>query len=173
MDALVANLRAALAARIEQLTWMSPETKKKAEEKLSQFTVKIGYPDKWRDYSALSISPDDLYGDAERHESYEWNRQVARLHKPVDKMEWDMTPQTVNAYYNPSNNEVVFPAAILQPPFFDPAADPAVNYGGIGVVIGHEPCATGGPRTTPRSSRPRPAASAPSTTSSNRCPGCM
>ena len=138
MDALVANLHTALAARIERLTWMSPETKKKAEEKLSQFTVKIGYPDKWRDYSKLTISANDLYGNAERHESYEWNRQVERLYKPVDKMEWGMTPQTVNAYYNPSNNEVVFPAAILQPPFFDASADPAVNYGGIGVVIGHE-----------------------------------
>jgi len=138
MDALVANLHTALAARIEQLTWMSPETKQKAEEKLSQFTVKIGYPDKWRDYSKLTIKADDLYGNAERHERYEWNRQVARLYQPVDKMEWGMTPQTVNAYYNPSNNEVVFPAAILQPPFFDASADPAVNYGGIGVVIGHE-----------------------------------
>ena len=138
MDALVANLHTALAARIERLTWMSPETKKKAEEKLSQFTVKIGYPDKWRDYGNLTIAADDLYGNAERHESYEWNRQVGRLYKPVDKSEWGMTPQTVNAYYNPLNNEVVFPAAILQPPFFDPNADPAVNYGGIGVVIGHE-----------------------------------
>jgi putative endopeptidase len=138
MDALVGNLKAALAARIERLTWMSDETKKRAELKLSQFTVKIGYPATWRDYANLTVLDNDLYGDAERHEGYEWNRQVARLYKPVDKMEWGITPQTVNAYYNPSNNEVVFPAAILQPPFFDASADPAVNYGGIGVVIGHE-----------------------------------
>ena len=138
MDALVSNLRIALGARIDGLTWMSPETKKRAREKLAQFGVKIGYPVKWRDYSDLRITADDLYGDAERHERYEWNRQVVRLYKPVDKLEWGMTPQTVNAYYDPSNNEVVFPAAILQPPFFDASADPAVNYGGIGVVIGHE-----------------------------------
>jgi putative endopeptidase len=138
MDALVANLRKALAARIEHLDWMSAETKAKAELKLSQFTVKIGYPDRWRDYSKYEVAANDLYGDAERHEAFNWDRDVRRLYKPVDKMEWGMTPQTINAYYNPSNNEIVFPAAILQPPFFDPDADPAVNYGAIGVVIGHE-----------------------------------
>ena len=138
MDDLVGQLRTALKGRIERLTWMEPATKAKALEKLSKFTVKIGYPDKWRDYSSLTVSADDLYGDAERSTEYEWERQVKRLNDPVDKMEWGMTPQTVNAYYNPTNNEIVFPAAILQPPFFDPKADPAINYGGIGAVIGHE-----------------------------------
>jgi len=138
MDALVANIRAALAARIQKVAWMSPETKARAETKLDKFTVKIGYPAKWRDYSALRIAADDLYGDAERSEAFEWARDVKRLNGPVDKLEWGMTPQTVNAYYNPSNNEIVFPAAILQPPFFDPDADMAINYGGIGGVIGHE-----------------------------------
>ncbi|MDR3506342.1 MAG: M13-type metalloendopeptidase [Caulobacteraceae bacterium] len=138
MDALVGDLKTALHGRIERLTWMSPDTKAKALEKLSKFTVKIGYPDKWRDYSPLTITADDLYGDAERSSAYEWARLVHRLNDPVDKMEWDMTPQTVNAYYNPTNNEIVFPAAILQPPFFDPTADPAINYGAIGAVIGHE-----------------------------------
>jgi putative endopeptidase len=138
MDSLVGNLKAALGARIERVDWMSPETKAKALEKLSKFTVKIGYPVKWRDYSAYAIAEDDLYGDAERSGAFEWGRKVRRLNEPVDKLEWDMTPQTVNAYYNPSNNEIVFPAAILQPPFFDPDADAAINYGGIGGVIGHE-----------------------------------
>ena len=138
MDALVGNIRAALAARIQKVAWMSPETKAKAEAKLAKFTVKIGYPSKWRDYSALRIAADDLYGDAERSEAFEWTRDVKRLNEPVDKMEWGMHPQRVNAYYNPTNNEIVFPAAILQPPFFDPDADPAINYGGIGAVIGHE-----------------------------------
>ncbi|QUD86337.1 M13 family metallopeptidase [Phenylobacterium montanum] len=138
MDDLVGQLRVALKGRIERLDWMAPETKAKALEKLSKFTVKIGYPDRWRDYSPLTVAADDLYGDAERSTAYEWERQVKRLNDPVDKMEWGMTPQTVNAYYNPTNNEIVFPAAILQPPFFDPKADPAINYGGIGAVIGHE-----------------------------------
>ena len=138
MDDLVAQLRVALKGRIERLTWMAPETKAKALEKLSKFTVKIGYPAKWRDYGALQVSDSDLYGDAERSNAFEWERQVKRLNDPVDKLEWGMTPQTVNAYYNPTNNEIVFPAAILQPPFFDPKADPAINYGGIGAVIGHE-----------------------------------
>jgi putative endopeptidase len=138
MDALVADLKTALAGRIQRVEWMSPETKAKALEKLSKFTVKIGYPAKWRDYSALKITDDDLYGDAERSGAFEWARHVNRLNDPVDKLEWDMTPQTVNAYYNPTNNEIVFPAAILQPPFFDANADPAINYGGIGGVIGHE-----------------------------------
>jgi len=138
MDALVGQLKTALAGRIERLTWMEPATKQKALEKLAKFTVKIGYPVKWRDYSSLVITADDLYGDAAGAEAFDWNRKVKRLNDPVDKLEWDMTPQTVNAYYNPTNNEIVFPAAILQPPFFDPTADPAVNYGGIGAVIGHE-----------------------------------
>jgi putative endopeptidase len=138
MEALVAGLRQALAARIQRVDWMSPETKTKALEKLAKFNVKIGYPAKWRDYSALMITADDLYGDAERSGAFEWERRVKRMNGPVDKQEWGMTPQTVNAYYDATNNEVVFPAAILQPPFFDPKADPAVNYGGIGAVIGHE-----------------------------------
>ncbi len=138
METLVANLRAALRARIEKVAWMTPETKAKAMQKLSMLTTKIGYPDQWRDYSALQIRPDDLYGDAQRAAAFEWERQIKRIDRPVDKGEWGMTPQTVNAYYYPPNNEVVFPAAILQPPFFDPDADPAVNYGGIGAVIGHE-----------------------------------
>ena len=138
MDALVGNIRAALAARIQKVAWMSPETKARAEAKLDKFTVKIGYTAHWRDYAALRIAADDLYGDAERAEAFEWARQVKRMRGPVDKSEWGMTPQTVNAYYNASNNEIVFPAAILQPPFFDPDADPAINYGGIGGVIGHE-----------------------------------
>src|SRR5206468_11232058 len=107
-------------------------------EKLSKLTVKIGYPDKWRDYSALEVKETDLYGNVERASAFEWNYQVARLDKPVDRREWGMTPPTVNAYYQPTRNEIVFPAAILQPPFFDPQGDPAVNYGGIGGVIGHE-----------------------------------
>ena len=138
MEALIGDLRTALAARIERVDWMSPATKAKALEKLSKLTVKVGYPSKWRDYSALTIRPDDLYGDVERGAAFEWRRQVKRLDDPVDRSEWGMTPQTVNAYYNPLQNEIVFPAAILQPPFFDPAADPAVNFGGIGAVIGHE-----------------------------------
>ncbi|MFT4076771.1 MAG: M13-type metalloendopeptidase [Asticcacaulis sp.] len=135
---LVADLRVALKARIENLTWMSPETKAKALEKLSKYTVKIGYPDKWRDYSKLTLKADDLIGNVERSSTFSWNRDLAKLDKPVDKTEWGMTPQTVNAYYNPTGNEIVFPAAILQPPFFDPNADMAVNFGGIGGVIGHE-----------------------------------
>ena len=136
--ALVENLRASYAARIEALTWMSPATKKVALEKLAAFHPKLGYPDKWRDYAALSILPADAFGNAARAQLFEWQRQVRRLAEPTDRAEWGMTPQTINAYYNPTFNEVVFPAAILQPPFFDPHADPAVNYGGIGAVIGHE-----------------------------------
>jgi putative endopeptidase len=138
MEDLVANLRTALSHRIDGLTWMGADTKAAAQEKLRKFTVKIGYPDKWRDYSALEIRPDDLFGNGERAGLFQWNYQLARLNQPVDKAEWGMTPQTVNAYYNSANNEIVFPAAILQPPFFDPNADAAVNYGGIGGVIGHE-----------------------------------
>jgi len=138
MDALVADIQTALKARIERLDWMGADTRARALEKLSKFTVKIGYPAKWRDYGPLTLSKIDLYGNATRAAAYEWHRDVARLDKPVDKTEWGMTPQTVNAYYSATNNEIVFPAAILQPPFFDPDADPAINYGGIGGVIGHE-----------------------------------
>jgi putative endopeptidase len=138
MDALVGDVRTALRARIETLDWMGPETRQRALEKLSKFTVKIAYPDNWRDYSKLELKAGDLYGNVERSGAFQWRRQVARLNGPVDKAEWGMTPQTVNAYYNFANNEIVFPAAILQPPFFDPDADPAINYGGIGGVIGHE-----------------------------------
>jgi len=135
---LVDNIRGAMKVRIENLDWMSPATKAKAQEKLSKFTVKIGYPDKWRDYSGLRIEDGDLYGNVVRSVAFDWNYRVDRLNQPVDRAEWEMTPPTVNAYYNPPRNEIVFPAAILQPPFFDPDGDPAVNYGGIGGVIGHE-----------------------------------
>jgi putative endopeptidase len=138
MKELVANLIEAYRVDIQALDWMSPETKAKALVKLSKFTPKIGYPDKWRDYSKLEVRADDLVGNARRAAAFSWNRQLAKLGKPVDKAEWFMTPQTVNAYYNPEGNEIVFPAAILQPPFFDLTADDAVNYGGIGAVIGHE-----------------------------------
>ena len=137
-DQLVANLLKAYEADIGTLTWMSPATKAKALEKIRQFTPKIGYPTKWRDYSALQITRGDLVGDVQRGTLFEWNRQLTRINQPVDKSEWGMTPPTINAYYNPSFNEIVFPAAILQPPFFDPKADDAVNYGAIGAVIGHE-----------------------------------
>ena len=136
--ALVENLRASYAERIQHLSWMTPATKKVALEKLAAFHPKLGYPDKWRDYSALSIVKSDAFGNSVRANVFEWHRQVERLGNPTDRAEWGMTPQTINAYYNPTFNEVVFPAAILQPPFFDPHADPAVNYGGIGAVIGHE-----------------------------------
>ena len=138
MEQLVAGLRAAMKGRIENLQWMGPETKARALDKLAHFTVKIGYPSEWRDYSKLQIREGDLVGNSERAAKFEWARDVALLNKPVDKKEWGMTPQTVNAYYQATKNEVVFPAAILQPPFFDPKADMAVNYGGIGAVIGHE-----------------------------------
>jgi len=138
MEQLVAGLRAAMKGRIENLQWMGPETKARALDKLAHFTVKIGYPSEWRDYSKLEIREGDLVGNSERAAKFEWARDVALLNKPVDKKEWGMTPQTVNAYYQATKNEVVFPAAILQPPFFDPKADMAVNYGGIGAVIGHE-----------------------------------
>jgi len=138
MDTLVANLRVALAGRIDNLPWMSPVTKEQAQAKLKGFTVKVGYPEKWRDYAALEVKPGDLVGNAERASRFEWDYRRNRIALPVDKAEWGMTPQTVNAYYNSVKNEIVFPAAILQPPFFDPKADDAVNYGGIGGVIGHE-----------------------------------
>ena len=138
MKELVANLTAAYRQNIQNLEWMSPETKTKALEKLSKFTPKIGYPDQWRDYSKLEIRRDDLVGNLQRSAAFEIDRNLAKLGQPVDKGEWFMTPQTVNAYYNPGMNEIVFPAAILRPPFFDMTADDAVNYGGIGAVIGHE-----------------------------------
>ena len=136
--ALVDNLRAAYGVRIRHLSWMGASTKRAALQKLKTFRPKIGYPNTWRDYATLEIRRDDAFGNAERAAQFEWHRQVARINLPTDRDEWNMTPQTVNAYYNPTFNEVVFPAAILQSPFFDPAADPAVNYGAIGGVIGHE-----------------------------------
>ena len=138
MDELVANLREAYRVSITDLEWMTPETRQRALEKLDKFTPKIGYPAKWRDYSALVIARDDLYGNYQRGNAVEYDRDLAKLGGPVDRDEWFMTPQTVNAYYNPGMNEIVFPAAILQPPFFDAEADDAANYGGIGAVIGHE-----------------------------------
>jgi putative endopeptidase len=137
-EQLVSNLLKAYQADIGTLTWMSPATRQKALEKIGEFTPKIGYPSHWRDYSAYDVKRDDLMGDVQRGALFEWNRQLARINQPVDKTEWGMTPPTINAYYNPAFNEIVFPAAILQPPFFDPKADDAVNYGGIGMVIGHE-----------------------------------
>jgi putative endopeptidase len=139
MVELVANLIKAYRVSIEGLSWMSQETKERAFIKLEKFTPKIGYPDKWRDYSKLSISPDDLIGNLAQIAKFSQDYEFAKIGKPVDKSEWFMTPQTVNAYYNPGMNEIVFPAAILQPPFFDVTADDyAANYGGIGAVIGHE-----------------------------------
>jgi putative endopeptidase len=138
MKELVANLTAAYQENITDLPWMSPDTRRKALEKLAKFHPKIGYPDKWRDYSKLDTSRDDLAGNARRAMAFEVARNLGKLGKPVDRGEWTMTPQTVNAYYNSGMNEIVFPAAILQPPFFDMNADDAVNYGGIGAVIGHE-----------------------------------
>jgi len=135
---LVANILKAYEADIRSLTWMTPATKQKALEKIRTFTQKIGYPDRWRDYSALAITAGDLVGDVRNAEVFEWNRRLARIDRPVDRAEWFMTPQTNNAYYNPRFNEIVFPAGILQPPFFDPNADDAVNYGEIGATIGHE-----------------------------------
>ena len=137
-DELVRNLISAMDKRLAGLEWMAPETKAKARAKLAAFTPKIGYPDKWRDYSALEIRPGDALGNALRSTEFEYRRNLQKLGKPVDRGEWGMYPQTVNAYANPLLNEIVFPAAILQPPFFDPNADDAVNYGGIGAVIGHE-----------------------------------
>ena len=138
MDELVGNLLKTYEQSIHELTWMTDVTKTKALEKLGKITTKIGYPDEWRDYSKLEISADDLLGNMMRSSRFEHHRQVDRLLQPVDRKEWGMTPQTVNAYYNPGMNEIVFPAAILQPPFFDAEADDAANYGGIGAVIGHE-----------------------------------
>ena len=138
VEALVRNLLLAYEEDMKTLSWMTAETRQKALEKLHHFTVKVGYPDHWRDYSALQIRRDDLVGDAKSAIAFEWNREVKRIDEPVDKTEWGMTPPTVNAYYNESANEIVFPAGILQAPQFDAGADDAVNYGGIGAVIGHE-----------------------------------
>jgi predicted metalloendopeptidase len=138
MEALVKNLLAAMKQSIDTLDWMSPTTKKQAQAKLAKFTTKIGYPNKWKDYSALVVSKDDLVGNVMRARAVSYDRELNKLGRPIDRDEWIMTPQTINAYYNPEMNEIVFPAAILQPPFFDANADDAVNYGGIGAVIGHE-----------------------------------
>ncbi|MGO9746228.1 MAG: M13 family metallopeptidase [Mycobacterium sp.] len=138
IDALVENLQAAYRLSIGDLDWMTPQTRERAQRKLEKFTAKVGYPTKWRDYSALVIDRGDLYGNYQRGYAVNHERELAKLGGPVDKDEWFMTPQTVNAYYNPGMNEIVFPAAILQPPFFDAEADDAANYGGIGAVIGHE-----------------------------------
>jgi predicted metalloendopeptidase len=138
MSQLVENLRAAYKVRISKLPWMSEETKQAALKKLEKINVKIGYPNKWRDYASLDIVAGDVFGNRKRETAFQRARDVARLSKPADRSEWGMAPQTVNAYYSSTWNEIVFPAAILQPPFFDLNADPAVNYGGIGAVIGHE-----------------------------------
>jgi len=138
VEALVQNLLAAYRQSIETLDWMGPETKKQAQAKLSTYMLKLGYPDTWRDYGKLGIVRGDLLGNVARANEFEYMRNVNKLGKPIDRAEWGMTPQTINAYYNPELNEIVFPAAILQPPFFDPNAEDAVNYGAIGAVIGHE-----------------------------------
>ncbi|HEX8702414.1 MAG TPA: M13-type metalloendopeptidase [Myxococcaceae bacterium] len=138
MQQLVDNLRVAFKDGIEGLEWMSPATKAQAQEKLAKFNVKIGYPDKWRDYGSLEILPGDLVGSVKRATAFDIKEDMNKLGKPIDRSEWFMTPQTVNAYYSSTMNEIVFPAAILQPPFFNPEADDAVNYGAIGGVIGHE-----------------------------------
>jgi predicted metalloendopeptidase len=138
MQELVKNLRVSFEKGIDQLEWMSPDTKTQAKAKLAKFNVKIGYPEKWRDYTSLTVNRDDLVGNVKRAIAFEVHRNVDKLGKPIDRLEWGMTPQTVNAYYSSTMNEIVFPAAILQPPFFNPEADDAVNYGAIGGVIGHE-----------------------------------
>lgn len=142
METYISYIRKAFSKRIQNLDWMSPETKVKAQEKLSKFAVKIAYPDTWKDYSKLNVvSPKaggTLYGNMQNLSAWSYQRNLDKIGKPVDRTEWGMTPQTVNAYYSASNNEIVFPAAILQPPFFNFKADPAVNFGGIGAVIGHE-----------------------------------
>jgi putative endopeptidase len=143
MVGLVDNLVEAFRRSLSVVPWMGDDTRREALAKLGQFTPKIGYPQRWRDYSALEVRADDLLGNVRRAVAFEVDRQHAKLGGPVDRDEWFMTPQTVNAYYNPGLNEIVFPAAILQPPFFDVDADDAVNYGGIGAVIGHEVDGTG------------------------------
>ncbi len=138
MDDLVANVKEAMRARLNALEWMGADTRTEALAKLDTFGLKIGHPDEWRDYSGLVVENGDLFGNAQRARRFEWDYRRKRIGQEVDDAEWGMTPQTVNAYYSPVKNEIVFPAAILQPPFFDPDADPAVNYGAIGGVIGHE-----------------------------------
>jgi putative endopeptidase len=138
MEKLVAALEKALGQDIQNLAWMTPETKKQAEAKLAAFRQKIGYPEKWRDYSKLEVKRDDLIGNVRRSTAFETDYDLSKIGKPVDEKEWTMTPPTVNAYYSSSNNDINFPAGILQPPFFDVSKDAAVNFGGIGVVIGHE-----------------------------------
>ena len=138
MVTLVANLVEAYRQSISTLDWMGPATRERALAKLARFTPKIGYPDEWKDYSALEVRADDLLGNVLRAGEWDTDQELAKIGKPIDRDEWLMTPQTVNAYYHPRMNEIVFPAAILQPPFFDPEADDAANYGGIGAVIGHE-----------------------------------
>ena len=138
MEQLVKNLLAAYRDDIRTLDWMGPQTKEKAELKLSKMVTKIGYPSRWRDYSALRIAKDDLVGNVTRANEFEYLRNVNKLGRPIDREEWGMYPQEVNAQYNPEQNDITFPAAILQPPFFDVDADDAVNYGAIGSIIGHE-----------------------------------
>ncbi len=138
MDELVKNLSDAFRLAIDELEWMTDSTKTQAQDKLSKFTAKIGYPDQWKDYSGLEIDAGDLMGNMRRSTRLEHFREMEKLGKPIDRGEWFMTPQTVNAYYSPSMNEIVFPAAILRPPFFNLSADDAMNYGAIGAIIGHE-----------------------------------
>lgn len=138
MGELISDLKTALKARLEKLEWMGEDTRKEALAKFASFTPKIGYPEEWRDYSSVVVKADDLIGNIERLRAFEQAEDLAKVGKPVDRKEWRMSPQTVNAYYNPTMNEIVFPAGILQPPFFDFEADPALNYGAIGAVIGHE-----------------------------------
>jgi putative endopeptidase len=138
METMIANLKEAYRQSITNLEWMSEATKQQALVKLSKFNPKIGYPQEWRDYGSMEITEGDLVGNIKSAGTFEYLRNINKLDRPVDKMEWFMNPQTVNAYYNPAWNEIVFPAAILQPPFFNVDADDAVNYGGIGAVIGHE-----------------------------------
>ncbi len=138
MEELVANLKEVFRDRLAQLEWMSEPTRQEALKKFARFSTKIGHPETFRDYASISLKPDDYLGNVQRSAAFETHRQVARIGQPVDRTEWGMTPQTVNAYFNPLYNEIVFPAGILQPPFFDPTMDDAINYGAIGVVIGHE-----------------------------------
>ena len=138
MNEMIENLRSVFLVAINELEWMSELTREQAQDKLAKFNTKIGYPDKWRDYSTLEVVADDLAGNIVRSNASQYDRMIGKLGGPIDRTEWFMTPQTVNAYYNPPMNEIVFPAAILQPPFFNVVADDAVNYGAIGGVIGHE-----------------------------------
>ena len=138
MDELIANLRAGMGERLKTLEWMDEPTRAEAQKKLATFDPRVGYPVKWRDYTAFTVTPGKLFDNIRNGRRFEWNRQIAQMKGPVDRTEWGMNPQTVNAYYDPTKNQITFPAAILQPPFFDPNADPAVNYGAIGAVIGHE-----------------------------------